>query len=187
MNNKSTKSRLDELYDKEFRPKLQELLGLDNIMAVPKLSKIVLNVGVKEAVADSRALQIVEKVLGNIAGQMPVRTKARKSIAGFKIREDMPIGVRVTLRKKKMYDFLDRLINLSLPRVRDFQGVPVKLDGQGNYNLGIKEWVIFPEAPDGAGTEKVHGLNITMHTTARQDQHGYELLKMFGMPFKKNK
>jgi large subunit ribosomal protein L5 len=178
-------ARLDQLYKKTIRPQLKESLKLGNIMEVPQLSKIVLNVGVKEAVTDSRVLQTVIQVIGAIAGQTPVKTLARKSIAGFKIREGMPIGVTVTLRKRTMYEFLDKLINLALPKVRDFQGVPVALDGKGNYNLGIREWGIFPEA-DGAGvSEKAFGMNITIQTTARTDEQGFELLKSFGMPFRK--
>ncbi len=177
------KARLEERYVTTLRPQLQKTLGLSNIMQVPRIEKIVLNVGVKEAVADSRVLNTVTQTLDNIAGQKTVKTVAKKSIAGFKIREDMPIGVRVTLRKKRMYEFLDKLINLSLPKVRDFQGVPTKLDGQGNYNLGIKEWSIFPETD--STSEKVFGMNITIHTSAETDAQGYELLKSFGMPFRK--
>lgn len=179
-------ARLEQLYRTKVRPDIQERLQIKNINAVPRLDKIVLNVGVKEAVGDSKAIQNVVQVLGRIAGQAPLRTFARKSIAGFKIREGMPIGVMVTLRGKKMYDFLDKLINLALPKVRDFQGVPSKFDKRGNYNLGIKEWIIFPEA-DLSINEKVHGLNITICTTACDDAHGYELLKSFGMPFTKDK
>jgi large subunit ribosomal protein L5 len=177
------KPRLQELYVTKLRPQLKSELGLSNIMEVPKLDKIVLNIGVKEAVADSRILQTVMQMFGNITGQLPVRTLARKSIAGFKIREGMPIGVRVTLRRRKMYEFLDKLINLALPKVRDFQGVSTKFDGRGGYNLGIKEWNIFPEAD--TTSEKVFGLNVTIHTTTKEDAHAYELLKSFGMPFRK--
>jgi len=178
------KARLEEKYKQEIRAQLQEKLGLRNSMEIPKLNKIVLNVGVKEAVADSKVLQKVMNIVGKIAGQAPVKTLARKSIAGFKLREDMPIGVMVTLRKKRMYEFLDRLIGLALPKVRDFQGVPSKFDGRGNYNLGIKEWIIFPEI-DYEVTDQFHGMNITIHTSAKNDQQGYELLKSFGMPFRK--
>lgn len=178
--------RLEEIYKKEIRPKLMKDLEITNVMAVPRLSKIVVNVGVKEAVSDSKVLQGVMNTIAKITGQLPVRTLAKKSIAGFKLREDMPIGVKVTLRRKKMYEFLDKLINLSLPKVRDFQGVPTKLDGRGGYNLGIKEWVIFPEVEYEVG-EKVYGLNITIQTTAQNDEHGRELLKCFGMPFRKVK
>ena len=139
------KSRLEEKYDKA-RPGLQKELGLKNIMEVPRLSKIVLNVGIKGG--DTKALQLAEKVLGVISGQHPVRTKARKSIAGFKLREGMSIGTKVTLRRARMYEFLDRLINFVLPGVRDFQGVTSRLDRRGNYNLGIKDCSVFPESGD---------------------------------------
>lgn len=179
----SEKARLEKEYVEKIRPGLQKSLGVKNVMEVPRIEKIVLNIGVKEAVADSRVLNTVMQMFDNIAGQKSVRTLARKSIAGFKIREGMPIGVRVTLRRKRMYAFLDKLINLALPKVRDFQGVPTKFDGRGNYNLGIKEWTIFPEADTTA--EKVFGLNVTIHTSALQDAHAFELLKSFGMPFKR--
>jgi large subunit ribosomal protein L5 len=178
------KSRLEEHYNKNIRPGLQSKLGIENIMQVPKLAKIVLNVGVKDAVTDSKVLKSVSDVIARVAGQAPVRTVAKKSIAGFKIREGMPLGVMVTLRRNKMYDFLDKLINLALPNVRDFQGLSSKMDGRGNYNLGLKEWTIFPEAERGS-LENVYGLNITIHTTAGQDNYALELLKGFGMPFKK--
>ena len=178
-----SKSRYEELYTQKLRPALKESLGYSNIMQVPRIEKIVINVGVKEAVADSRILNTVTQTLDTIAGQKTVRTIAKKSIAGFKIREGMPLGVRVTLRKKRMYDFLDKLINLALPKVRDFQGVSTKLDGRGNYNLGIKEWSIFPEADTTA--EKVFGMNVTIHTSAKKDAPAYELLKSFGMPFRR--
>ena len=179
----SDKARLEAHYVEKIRPELQKALELPNIMQVPRVEKVVLNIGVKEAVADSRVLNGVMQMFDAITGQKSVKTLARKSIAGFKIREGMPIGVRVTLRKKRMYEFLDKLINLALPKVRDFQGVPTKLDGRGNYNLGIKEWSIFPEADTTA--EKVFGMNITIHTSAQNDAHAYELLKSFGMPFKR--
>lgn len=179
------KARLDERYTTQLRPALQQALGMSNVMRVPRIEKIVLNVGVKEAVGDSRILNTVMQTLDNIAGQKSVRTVAKKSIAGFKIREGMPLGARVTLRKKKMYEFLDKLINLALPKVRDFQGIPTKLDGRGNYNLGIKEWSIFPEVD--TNVEKTFGMNITIHTSAEQDAHAFELLKNFGMPFRRSK
>ncbi|MCL4361135.1 50S ribosomal protein L5 [Candidatus Dependentiae bacterium] len=177
-------ARLKELYNEKIKFDLKEKLNLSNIMKVPKITKIVLNVGVKEAVADSKALQHVLQVISNVSGQLPVKCLARKSIATFKIRTGMPIGVKVTLRNDRMYEFLDRLINLALPKVRDFQGVPVKFDKSGNYNLGIRDWVMFPEA-DLVAQEKSHGLNITICTTADEDEHAYELLKSFGMPFRK--
>jgi large subunit ribosomal protein L5 len=178
------KARLQELYEKEIKSKLQKELGLSNSMAVPRLAKIVLNIGVKEAVSDSKALQEVMRVLADIAGQKPIRTQAKHSIAGFKIREGMPLGAKVTLRRKRMYEFLDRLITLALPKVRDFQGVPLKLDGRGNYNLGVKEWFIFPEVSYET-SEKPHGMNITIHTTAQNDEQGLALLKSFNLPFRK--
>lgn len=178
--------RLHENYLTNIVPQLKEQLNIKNVMMVPRLEKIVINVGVKEAVSDSKVLQHVVDVIAKISGQKPVKTLARKSIAGFKIREDMPLGVMVTLRRQRMYEFLDRLINLALPRVRDFQGVSTKLDGRGNYNLGIKEYSIFPEVDYGA-LEKMTGMNITIHTSAINDEQGFELLKSFGMPFKRAK
>lgn len=179
------KSRFEEYYVTTIRPALMKDLNIANIMEVPKISAIVLNVGVKEAVSDSRVLQTVEDIIGKVAGQKPVRTYARKSIAGFKIREGMPLGVKTTLRGKNMYEFLDKLINLALPKVRDFQGVSDKsFDGRGNYNLGIKESNIFPETESTAG-DNVFGLNITIKTTATTDERAYHLLKGYGMPFKK--
>lgn len=182
--NTSQRARLEEIYVNELRPQLQKQFGLSNIMEVPKIAKIVLNIGVKEAVADSRVLNTVMQTFDNIAGQKSVKTFAHKSIAGFKIREGMPLGVRVTLRRKRMYDFLDKLINLALPKVRDFQGLSTKFDGRGNYNMGVKEWIIFPEVD--TTLEKVFGLNITIATTAQSDSHAQELLKSFGMPFRRN-
>lgn len=181
-----SKSRLEDLYNSEIRPRLKEKLGLSNAMQIPKVSKVVLNIGVRDAVADSKTLQIAVDALKKISGQSPVKTKARKSIAGFKIREGMPIGAMVTLRRKHMYDFLDKLINLSLPVVRDFQGVPDRFDRRGNYNLGIKEWTIFPEL-DLDSFSKIYGMNISIHTTAETDEQCYELLKELGMPFKRKK
>jgi large subunit ribosomal protein L5 len=178
------KARLEELYNTEIRSQLQKDLGLKNVMEVPKISKIVVNVGVKDAVKDSKVLKDVVDVISKITGQLPIKTEAKKSIAGFKLREGMPIGVCVTLRKQMMYEFLDRLINIALPEVRDFQGVNNKFDGRGNYNLGIKEWSIFPEVDFSVG-DKICGLNITIQTSAKNDEHGRELLKKFGMPFKK--
>jgi large subunit ribosomal protein L5 len=181
------KARLEELYKHEIRSSLQKTLGISNVMAVPKIEKVVINVGVTGSIADTKLLQVAEQALVKLTGQAAVRTKARKSIAGFKLREGMPIGAMVTLRKKRMYDFLDKLINLALPKVRDFQGVSPKLDGQGNYNLGIKEWIIFPELEGQEFNEKVFGMNITIHTSAENDEHGFELLKKFNMPFRTRK
>lgn len=176
------KARFEELYNK-IKPQLQKQLGFKNVMQVPKIAKVVLNVGIKDAVSDAKALQVAADALAKITGQMPVRTVARKSIAGFKLREGMPIGVMVTIRKKLMYEFLDRLINLALPKVRDFQGVSNKFDRHGNYNLGIKEWTIFPEIEFDVGS-KIYGLNVTIQTTADSDEHAHALLEQLGMPFR---
>lgn len=179
------KARLEEEYIKRIRPALQKQLGIDNIMAVPKIKKIVLNVGAgKGAVENSKVLQTIVDVLGRISGQQPVKTLARKSIAAFKIREGMPLGVKVTLRGQRMYEFLDRLVTVALPAVRDFQGIGTNFDAKGNYNLGIKEWIIFPEVEYDL-TDKVYGLNITFDTSAENAEHAMELLKGFGMPFRK--
>lgn len=181
------KARLKELYQTKIKQDLQKDLGLSNPMEVPRIEKIVVNVGTKDAVADSRVLQKIASMVTKITGQNSVITKARKSIAGFKIREGMPLGVMVTLRNEIMYEFLDKLINIALPNVRDFRGVGNKLDRRGNYNLGIKEWSIFPEA-DSAANEKVYGCNITIHTSANEDEAAYALLRKFNMPFRtKNK
>jgi large subunit ribosomal protein L5 len=179
------KSRLHKLYKEEIRTDLLKTLGLKNIMEVPEIKKIVINVGVKEAVEDSKALQAVIDGVSKISGQRPVRTLAKKSIAGFKIREGMALGVKVTLRKERMYDFLDKFVNLALPSVRDFQGLKPTFDGRGNYNIGVKEWIIFPEIEFGA-YDKIYGLNITIHTNAKSDAQALELLKKFNMPFRKD-
>lgn len=178
------KARLDKLYKETIRPELRKEMGDINIMEVPKLRKIVLNIGVSEAVQDSRVLKKVSDIIQNIAGQTPVRTQARDSIAGFKIREGMPIGIKVTLRKQPMYEFFDKLIYLALPKVKDFQGLKDAFDSRGSYNLGIKEWSIFPEA-EKLSQEMSGGLNITIVTTAKKDEDARLLLKKFGMPFKR--
>jgi len=177
------KARLEELYTKTLKQQVQKELDLKNGMAVPKIKKVVLNVGVKEAIGDSKLLKSVEEAVTKIAGQKPVRTIAKKSIAGFKLREGMPIGVMVTLRGRLMYEFLDRLINIALPEVKDFQGVSRKFDGRGGYNLGIKEWTIFPEIEYSVG-DRVYGVNVTIQTSAKTDDQGRALLKAFGMPFR---
>jgi large subunit ribosomal protein L5 len=178
------KSRLYEEYVTKIKPSLQKDLALKNVMEVPKINKIVLNVGAgKEMISDSKIVKVVNDILGRISGQKAITTKARKSIAGFKIREGMSLGSKVTLRGQNMYEFLDRLINIALPTVRDFQGVTTQFDRRGNYNLGIKEWGIFPEV-DYDVTDKVYGLNVTINTTAKSDAHAFELLKKFGMPFR---
>lgn len=177
-------SRLRVKYQKEIRPQLQQALGLSNIMEVPSLSKIKVNIGVKKSVGDSKMFQMVGSMVGSITGQAPIRTKARKSIANFKIRDGMDVGVAVTLRRESMYRFLEKLIDLSLPRVRDFQGVSATaFDEQGNYNLGIKDWGIFLEAED---VGESFGMNITLCTTAKNKKHAHALLEKLGMPFKKS-
>jgi large subunit ribosomal protein L5 len=178
------KARLEELYKTQIRSELQKELNLKNIMQVPALKKIVVNIGVKEAVADSKVLTQVKEIIEKITGQMAVKTLARVSIASFKLRKGMPVGVKVTLRKNKMYFFLDKLINIVLPAVRDFQGVPVKFDGHGSYNLGIRDWMVFPEL-DYDKIDRSRGLNITIHTTTAHDEHARALLKKFNMPFQK--
>ena len=181
-----TKSRLETLYRKEIRKNLHKQFGFKNLMRVPKVSKIVLNIGAKDAVADSKVLNAIKDTIEDIAGQASVKTFAKKSVAGFKLREGMPIGIMVTLRRKRMYDFLDKLINVALPRVRDFHGLKSKLDGNGNFNLGIRDWMIFPEV-NYDKVDKVRGLNITIQTTAKSDEEAFALLEGFSMPFMKNK
>jgi large subunit ribosomal protein L5 len=177
--------RLEEMYKKDIRENLKKELGLKNIMQVPYIKKIVVNIGVKDAVSDSKSLNLAKEVIDQVTGQSSVKTKAKKSIAGFKLREGMPIGVMVTLRKKKMYEFLDRLINLALPRTRDFQGVTTKFDGHGNYNLGIVDWMIFPEV-DYEKVEISRGVNVTIETSTSKDEEARALLKSLNMPFQKN-
>jgi len=180
------KSRLAIKYNEEIRPMLQKQLALDNVMMVPKIQKVVLAVGSKDSVSDSKALQEAVDVLTKISGQHAVKRLARKSIAGFKLREGMAIGTMVTLRGAMMYEFLDRFITLALPKVRDFQGLSTKLDGRGSYNVGIKDWTIFPEVEFDIG-KKTHGMNITIQTSAHKDEHGLALLQAFNVPFKKVK
>jgi len=180
-------ARLYTEYKEEIIGKLMEDFSYDNIMAVPKLNKIVINTGVGDAVENTKVVDTVSENLARITGQQPVTTRAKKSISNFKVREGMPLGCKVTLRKRIMYEFLDRLINLALPRTRDFQGVPDKsFDGRGNYTLGIKEHTIFPEI-DTDNVDKVHGMDITFVTSAETDEEAYALLKHFGMPFVKRK
>jgi len=180
-----SEARLYTQYKDEIVDNMQEQFEYDSVMAVPKLEKIVINSGVGEAVENEKVLDTVTDNLAKIAGQKPVTTKAKKSISNFKTRDGMPIGCKVTLRKKKMYEFLDRLINLALPRMRDFQGVPDKsFDGRGNYTLGVKEHTIFPEI-NTDDVDNIHGMDITFVTTAESDEEAYALLKEFGMPFQK--
>ncbi|MCA1803018.1 MAG: 50S ribosomal protein L5 [Rhodothermaceae bacterium] len=178
-------ARLYTQFKNEIVPALQKDLGIENTMAVPKLLKISINAGVGEAITDRKRLDDVANNIGNITGQKPVITKARKSISNFKLRDGMPIGCKVTLRSKIMYEFLDRFINLALPRTRDFQGISDKgFDGRGNYTVGIKEHAIFPEI-DTDKLDRLHGMDITFVTSAENDEQAYKLLTSFGMPFKK--
>jgi large subunit ribosomal protein L5 len=177
-------SRLYTIYKDEIISKLTEEFQYTNIMAVPKLEKIVLNVGVGEAIQDKKVLDTIVSNMALITGQQPVTTKAKKSISNFKLREGMPIGCKATLRGRIMYEFLDRLVTLALPRTRDFQGVPDKsFDGRGNYTMGIKEHTIFPEI-DTDKVTKMHGMDVTFVISAETDEEAYALLKHFGMPFK---
>ena len=179
-----TNARLKQKFDKEIAPALMKELSLTNPMAVPRLHKVVLNMGVGEATQNTKVLDPLAADLAQIAGQKPVITKAKKSIAAFKVREGMPIGAMVTLRGDRMYEFLDRLINIALPRVRDFRGVSTKsFDGRGNYTLGLRDQLIFPEI-DYAKVDKLKGMNVTIVTTARDDNQARMLLKHLGMPFR---
>jgi large subunit ribosomal protein L5 len=181
---KEMAARLKEKYQKEIKQALQKELGLENSMAVPRLEKIVLNMGLGEATQNNKLLDPLVGDLAAISGQKPVTTKAKKSIAAFKVREGMAIGAMVTLRNDRMYEFLDRLIATALPRVRDFRGVSTKsFDGRGNYTLGLRDQLIFPEI-DYSKVEKLKGLNITIVTTAKDDNSARALLKAFGMPFR---
>ena len=176
---------LQQVYKNDIRPKLKEELGLQNVMEIPRIAKITLNMGVGEAIADRKQLDSAIADLELIAGQKPVMTKARKSIAGFKIREDFPIGCKVTLRRHRMYEFLDRLINIAIPRTRDFRGVsPKSFDGRGNFGMGIQEQIIFPEI-DYDKIDKIKGMNVTVVTTANTDEEALSLLSHLGMPFRK--
>lgn len=178
-------SRLKDLYKSEIVDAMVKKFGYKNIMEVPKLDKIVINMGVGEAKDNSKVLETAVKELETITGQKVVTTKAKNSVANFKIREGMPIGCKVTLRDEKMYEFLDRLVNLALPRVRDFRGVnSASFDGRGNYALGIKEQIIFPEI-EYDKIDKVRGMDVIVVTTAKTDEEARELLRLFNMPFKK--
>jgi len=177
-------SRMRVRYGKEVVPALMKHFNYKNVMAVPKLEKIVINMGLGEAVANAKILDVATDELGRIAGQRPIVTKAKKSIANFKLRQDMPIGAAVTLRGERMFEFFDRLTNAVLPRVRDFRGVSTKsFDGRGNYTLGLRDQLIFPEI-DYAKVDKIRGMNLTIVTTARTDDEARELLKQLGMPFR---
>jgi len=177
-------SQLKEFYEKETIPKLIKAFDYKNIMQVPRLEKVVLNMGMGEAIQNIKLLDTAAEELQIIAGQHPVITRAKKSIAAFKLREGMPIGCMVTLRRNRMYDFFYKLVNIALPRVRDFRGISEKaFDGRGNYSLGIKEHIIFPEI-DYDKIDRIKGLNISVVTSAKNDEEGKELLRLLGMPFR---
>ena len=179
-------SRLKERYKKEVVPTLLERYGYKNIMQVPRLEKVVLNIGLGEAIQNAKALEAAEGELAAISGQHPVITRAKKSIAAFRLREGMPIGLKVTLRGERMHQFLDKLMNAVLPRVREFQGVPPNsFDGQGNYTLGLKEQIFFPEI-DYDRIDKIRGLEISIATSAKTGEEGRHLLELLGMPFAKD-
>ncbi|SIT87726.1 50S ribosomal protein L5 [Edaphobacillus lindanitolerans] len=178
-------NRLKEKFQSDITPALMSKFEYESVMQVPKIEKIVINMGVGDAVQNSKALDAAVEDLEIIAGQKPIVTKAKKSIAGFRLREGMPIGTKVTLRGERMYDFLDKLVSIALPRVRDFRGVSTKaFDGRGNYTLGVKEQLIFPEI-DYDKVSKVRGMDIVIVTTANTDEEARELLTQFGMPFQK--
>jgi len=178
-------ARLQTQYSDNIVAAMMKEFGYSNVMQVPKISKISVNIGLGDAVQNSKLIDGAVSQLTQITGQYPIVTRARKSIASFKLREGMPIGVKVTLRRERMYEFLDRLINVALPRVRDFRGISAKaFDGRGNYSLGIKEQIIFPEI-DYDNIDRVQGLNVTIVTTAKTDDEARSLLSHFGMPFRK--
>ncbi len=179
-------SQLKERYRNEIVPRLMELYKYQNVMQVPRLSKVVLNIGLGEAIRDAKALEAAEGDLTTISGQHPVITRAKKSIASFRLRAGMPIGMKVTLRGERMYDFFEKLVNAALPRIREFQGVsPDGFDGRGNYTLGIKEQIIFPEV-DYDKIDKARGLEVSIITTANTNEEGKHLLEALGMPFSKD-
>ncbi len=176
-------ARLKDKYVKDIMPALQKEFGYTNVMAIPKLDKVIINIGLGEAVQNDKAVDAAVGDLTIISGQKPLVTRAKKSIAGFKLREGMPIGVKVTLRGERMYEFVDRLFSVALPRVRDFHGVPSKsFDGRGNYSLGLKEQLIFPEI-DYDKIDKIRGMQVVFTTTAKTDEEGRALLAHLGMPF----
>lgn len=179
-------SRLKERYTNEVAGALRKEFGYTNVMRIPKIEKVVINFGLGEATQNSKVVDVAADELGRIAGQKPVVTRAKKSIAQFRVRQGMPIGTMVTLRGSRMYDFLDRLISMSLPRVRDFRGIPTKgFDGRGNYTLGLKDQLIFPEI-DYMRVDKPRGMNITVVTTAQTDEEARRLLQLLGFPFRQN-
>jgi len=177
-------ARLKEVYNKEIAPKLKQELGLANVMEVPRILKVTLNMGVGEALGDKKALENAVADLMLISGQKPVINNARKSIAGFKVRQGWPIGTKVTLRRERMYEFLERLVSVAIPRIRDFRGIsPKQFDGRGNFSMGVSEQIIFPEI-DYEKIDKLRGLDITITTSARTDDEGRALLRAFNFPLK---
>jgi large subunit ribosomal protein L5 len=182
---KQSKPRLKERYEQDIVPALMKEFQFSNVMRVPKVKKVVLNIGLGEAIANAKALETAEKDLATISGQHPVVTRSKRSIAAFKLRTGMPIGMMVTLRDRRMYEFMDRLVSVVLPRIRDFRGVSrSSFDGRGNYSLGFKDQLMFPEI-DYDKVEKPRGFQITIVTTARSDEEGRRLLELMGMPFVK--
>ena len=178
-------NRTREFYEKEIIPAMMEKFSYKNKLAVPKIEKVVVNVGLGEAKENAKAIDAASGDIAIVTGQKPIVTKAKKSVANFKLRAGMPIGVKCTLRGEKMYSFVDRVINVALPRVRDFQGVSGEaFDGRGNYTLGIREQIIFPEISY-ENIDKIRGMNVIIVTTAKSDEEAYELLRLFGMPFKR--
>jgi large subunit ribosomal protein L5 len=176
--------RLQERYEKEILPAMAKAFGRDNRHSLPKLEKVVINMGVGSAIQEKKHLEVAVEAMADITGQKPIITNSRKAIAGFKLRENMPIGCKVTLRKQRMYEFLDRLISIALPRVRDFRGLnPDGFDGRGNYSLGLAEQLVFPELNPDKYT-RPQGMNITIVTTARSNDEAREMLRLFGMPFR---
>jgi large subunit ribosomal protein L5 len=177
-----TPARLKTRYAEEILPALVERFGYTTPMQAPRIEKVTLNMGVGDAKQDSKVLDAAQEQLGQIAGQKPNVRRARKSIAAFKLREEMPVGLAVTLRGERAYEFLDRLMSVAIPRIRDFRGLPAKLDGRGNYTIGVREQIIFPEI-DYDAVDAVRGLDVTITTSARTDEEGFALLELFGMPF----
>lgn len=181
-----SKPRLQQVYEKEIVPALVEKYGYKNVMEIPRLEKIVINMGVGEAVADSKQMQAAAEEMTLIAGQKPVITRAKKAEATFKLRAGLQIGCRVTLRKRRMYEFLDRFVNVAMPRIRDFRGInPKSFDGRGNYNMGLKEQLIFPEI-NYDKVANIRGMDITIVTSAKNNEEAHALLEGFNMPFRKN-
>ena len=179
-----TPARLKERYEAEIRPALVERFGYTSVMQAPRIEKITLNMGVGDGKQDSKLIEAATEQLALIAGQQPNVRRARKAIANFKLREEMPVGLAVTLRGERAYEFLDRLTSVAIPRIRDFRGLPARLDGRGNYTIGVREQIIFPEI-DYDAVDEVRGLDISITTTATTDEEGFALLDMLGMPFKR--